>query len=369
MMASVKKVCRLVLAMIGMSGCDKGPPVVALEQLVGTSPLKSPPLLVTGSTERRFLATFEKQLYVFDLEGRPVGDPQPVPFVVREIYPTSAGAVAVSREGLLSIEQDGTVQSPVMFSQTQDGIYWAFAQGKEEILVASVDPHKELTIEFYGYDGSRRGERVRVQRPQFGAVLAASLLGQDQYVLVWEEGRSLYAAIVSPQGHMVKPPFEMYAVGRGGALQRGYAQPQSNGSVLISWQDSSPGPWSVMALIMKPDGTVERNFRLNINEKTDATRVSIPQGGKGQWVAWISGEHWGQFSVSGQGSVALQSLENANPNLIFQAKGGISTFSMVMKEDKAFTLGAVRQASPDDQTLGYNVFSGLASFTSLTIQN
>ncbi len=369
MMASVKKVCRLVLAMIGMSGCDNGPPVVALEQLVGTSPLKSPPLLVTGATDLRFLAAFEKHLYVFDLEGRPVGDPQPVPFVVREIYPTSAGAVAVSREGLIAIDQNGTVQSPVMFSQEQDGIYWAFAQGKKEVLVASVDLQKELTVDFYGYDGDLQGERVRLQRSQFGTVLAASLLGQDQYVLVWEEGRSLYGAIMSAQGHITKPPFEMYSVGRGGALQRGNAQLQSNGSVLISWQDSSLGPWSVMALIMKPNGTVDRNFRLNSNEKTDATRVSIPHGGTGQWVAWISGLHWGLFSVSGHGSVALQSLENANPNLIFQAKGGISTFSMVIKEDKAFTLGAVRQASPQDQTLGYNVFSGLASFTTGTIQN
>ena len=364
MKSPLKNLFRLLLAMIGMSGCDKGPPTLSLEHLVGTSLLKSPPLLVTGTTDRRFLASFDGHLYAFDLDGHPVGDPLPIPFILREIFETPSGALAVGREGLLPIDHDGMSLPPVKFPRVGEGMYWAFAMGDERILIARAGMNKELTAEFYRTDGQHYGEPVVLSRPKLGTVLAAAAFGIGNFVMVWEEERSLYATILSDEGQVIKPPYQIYTVGRGGALQRAFAQTQASGSVLLTWQDSTPGPWSVMTLVIHPDGKVDVAFRLNHEEKTDTTRVTLPQEGQGQWVAWISGTHWGQFSVSGQGSVVLQGLKNKNPNLIFQAKGGIDAFSMAMKDEKAFVVGAVRQASPQDQTLGYNVFSGLASLAS-----
>ena len=369
MKSPLKNIFRLLLAMVGMSGCEEGPPVFPVEQLVGSSPLKSPPLLVTGSTSQRWLASFDKQLYVFDMEGNPVGDPQLIPFTVREFFLTPTGALAVSREGFIPIDRDGIVQAPIEVEPHPEGIYWAFAQGNEGILVVSAALNKELTAHVYQLDGQKTGSPIILTRPTFGTVLTASALQDGSYVMVWEEGRSLYAAKISSDGQLLKDPFEIYAVGKGGALQRGFAQLQDNGSVLVAWQDSTPGPWSVMTLILKPDGTVEDVRRINPQEKKDATRVSLSTGGQGQMVSWISGTHWGAFSVSGQGQVAIQRFDALRPHSLMVAKGSIESFSMAMQEEKVLVMGAVRQASADDKTLGYQVYSGVFSIPSLTIQN
>ncbi len=369
MKSTVKHIFRFCLAMVGLSGCQESPPVFPLDRLVATSPLKSPPLLVTGSTDDRFLASFEKSLYVWDREGQQVGEPQPLPFTVRELFPTASGALAVGREGFIPVGMDGRAQAPIGIEHGQEGIYWAFAIIQGKILVVSADMNKELFVQTYERNGKTFGLPITFRRPQFGTVLAASAIAHENFVLVWEEDRALYAAIIAPDGQVVKSPFEIYAVGKGGALQRGSAQPQGDGGVLVAWQDSSPGPWSVMTLLIKPDGTVDRTVRLNPHEKTDATKVCIPHGGSGRFVAWISGMHWGAFSsVSGQGHVAWQELNAQKPQGLLEAKGSIEASSMAMYQGQALALGAVRQASAEGNTLGYDVFSTVVSLPSLGIE-
>ena len=355
-------IARLLLVMLGLTGCEEAPPIVLLDQSVGASPLKSPPFLVSGSTEQRFLAVFDNNLYVWNLEGQRVGARQRLPFSVNEIFPTNTGALAVGREGFIAIDMNGTTQAAFGFEHDPERIYWAVAVGKEEIFVTSAGLQHDITVKVYHLDGHRIGPPFHFVRPKFGTILAASRLGDENYVLVWEEDRSLYAEILSKEGQRVREPFLLYSVGKGGALQRGSTQRREDGSVLVAWQDSSPGPWSVMALIIKPDGAVEIIGRVNPQESTDATRVSIPRGANGRAVAWVSGTHWGKFAVSGQGRVLVQAVYAHSPAYLFQASGSVQSFSMAMRNARALVLGSVRQTTAEDHTLGYNVYAGFVSF-------
>jgi hypothetical protein len=353
-------IASLALAILGMTGCEDGPLIIPLKQPVGTSSLKSPPFLVSGSTEQRFLAAFDNNLYVWNFDGHQIVDPQPLPFGVKKIVYTDAGALAVGREGFIPIDKKGAVQTPLMFEKNLGGMYWTMALGEKDIFVASAGLEHDLTVQVYQFDGQSLGLPYHFVRPKFGTILTSSRLGVESYVLVWEEDGSLYAMIFSNEGHLLRESFPLYSVGKGGALQRGFAQRRADSSVLVAWQDSSPGPWSVMALIINPDRAVRTIGRVNLKESTDATRVSIPNGGNGQLVAWISGTHWGKFAVSGRGRVLVHAVDKPTPAFLCEASGSIQSFSVAMQGSRALVLGTVRQATAEDQTLGYEILAGFA---------
>lgn len=364
----------LLTLSLALAGChqpdgDQAPAPRFLDGTLGAWPHPNTPQLLLGAAGEAPVALIPGSspdaLAVFPEPGLPsqqvelAGLPS-----IRAVLPTRQGAMAVGYRSLLPLGLDGrpTDEPRALDPSAKQGLAWTtFAGGLANV---SLDTGEEdsLTVQRLDLEGGLTGTtELATQRRVRSPGLAA--LSEDLLLVVWvstgvpvvisdpsteppsahvpnpamtpeQENAlredALTIALVDAQGALVAEPRDIYQPGLGGALYSCAVQARPGGGALLAWGDSTPGPWSVYAMVIDAQGQPRQPGRINRGERKDALDIALPVGGEGRWVSWGSGIHWGMFERSGVGRVALRQLVPGEPVLSFAADGSVESHAVAL---------------------------------------
>ena len=318
---------------------------------------KPRPVLAAGYAGSRFVAAWATEEGVavrpLDEAGSPtVRHLIPELRQVTQILPAGDGALVVGDDQVVRLDANGTPQGPpVSLVGGPPGIYRAYALGADRLAVVTTDPAASPgQVHFRLYDlagnpGHPLSSLVTIPggpgRPHEVALVR---LGTGEYLLVWiDDGDvpSLVTATIDDQGRVVRDPRTIYQAKPGGSLTSCSAAPTPEGNALVVWQDSSPGPWEILAVRVGSSGPLELAKPVSPDDGRDDLAPGALFSGRRNLVVWQSGIHSGLFERSGRGRVSLVELGASQRVATYDAPGSVEAFSAAAHEDRLVIVAAV----------------------------
>ncbi len=343
-------------------------------------PHKSPPILRVGTTGQSSLAVVPQarpaRLWVY---GQPGTEPESLDVTglswIHSVLTTERGALAVGHPGFVELDAAGRPTANVVELDLSEEPVQAWALFAGGLAGLSGKPGGDtIHVQRFARDGRSLGSTPITSSRNIRSPVLASL-SPDLLAVVWvssglpsdivapgetplevltveqENALSkpeLVLALLDAEGTLASEPRGIYKPGLGGTLLDCTVQSRPAGGALLAWGDSTPGRWSVYAMVIEASGDPRKPARVNGGERRDALDIALPAGGEGRWISWGTGIHWGMFERSGTGRVALRHLVPGEPPRIFEGRGSVESHGVAISAQGVLVVTGVLEGEDYD---------------------
>lgn len=166
--------------------------------------------------------------------------------------------------------------------------------------------NSDIYARLFSKDGTKLGGSFRVNERRWvmedEKIPSICALGSDGFVIVWDEGSSLYAQRYSSDGIVLGTNFIVTDTLVYTILRYPSISSDDNGNFVIAWRDRRFGSWDIYAQRYSSDGTaLGANFKVN-DDAAEESRgyLSIAMNRNGDFlIAWADARN-GDFDIYAQ---------------------------------------------------------------------